>query len=154
MADTATKVRIFSLAKELGMDSKVLIEHCRAAGLTVKGSALASISPDEKQLVLDHIAGSGGGEPPETEEELAPTRETVPDLKRMREMRTMAPQERPRAVEAEEEPEVVPEDVPEPEVSEQVEVEAAPEQVVAAEEPVEVSDAEPVAEYRFRLTAL
>ena len=57
-----SKIRIFSLAKEMGMDSKVLIDHCRAAGLTVKGSALASISPEEKQLVLDHIAASEKGQ--------------------------------------------------------------------------------------------
>lgn len=55
-----SKIRIFSLAKELGMDSKVLIEHCRAVGLSVKGSALASISPEEKQLVMTQIAASGG----------------------------------------------------------------------------------------------
>lgn len=69
-----SKIRIFSLAKEMGMDSKVLIDHCRAAGLTVKGSALASISPEEKQLVLDHIAASEKGKP-EPAEDLAPTRE-------------------------------------------------------------------------------
>lgn len=69
-----SKIRIFSLAKEMGMDSKVLIDHCRAAGLTVKGSALASISPEEKQLVLDHIAASEMSKP-EPAEELAPTRE-------------------------------------------------------------------------------
>ena len=69
-----SKIRIFSLAKEMGMDSKVLIDHCRAAGLTVKGSALASISPEEKQLVLDHIAASEKGNP-EPAEELTPTRE-------------------------------------------------------------------------------
>ena len=98
----AEKVRIFSLAKELGMDSKVLIEHCRAAGLSVKTSALASITPDEKQLVLDHIANAGDGGLEEPEADLAPTREHVPGLSsRMREMRTMAPKERPRPVEAE-----------------------------------------------------
>ncbi len=101
----AEKVRIFSLAKELGMDSKVLIEHCRAAGLSVKTSALASITPDEKQLVLDHIASSGGGGGGGSEEpdaELAPTREHVPGLSsRMREMRTMAPKERPRTADPE-----------------------------------------------------
>ncbi len=70
-----SKIRIFSLAKEMGMDSKVLIDHCRAAGLTVKGSALASISPEEKQLVLDHIAASERSKP-EPAEELAPSRET------------------------------------------------------------------------------
>ena len=49
------KVRIFALAKELDMDSKVLIKHCNDAGLVVKSSALASISPDERDLVLNYL---------------------------------------------------------------------------------------------------
>lgn len=97
MADTATKIRIFSLAKELGMDSKVLIEHCRAAGLTVKGSALASISPEEKDLVMRHMEGAKGGES-ESPGKVAevPSREDVAREigSRMRDIRTMAPRER------------------------------------------------------------
>ncbi|MCX7418867.1 MAG: translation initiation factor IF-2 [Planctomycetia bacterium] len=49
------KVRIFALAKELGMDSKVLIQHCNDAGIPVKASALASISPAERDVVLGYI---------------------------------------------------------------------------------------------------
>ncbi len=160
MADTATKVRIFSLAKELGMDSKVLIEHCRAAGLSVKTSALASISPEEKQLVLDHIASSGGDRgSEEPEAELAPTREHVPELSsRMREMRTMTPKERPRPVEPEPEPEVEqPAEEPEaveaeapaepvaetpPEAVEEVAVEAEAEVEAKSEEAAEVESGE------------
>lgn len=97
MADTATKIRIFSLAKDLGMDSKVLIEHCRAAGLTVKGSALASISPDEKELVLQHMRSAGGDES-ESPADIAdvPSREeVVRDVSsKMRDIRTMVPRER------------------------------------------------------------
>ncbi|MFT4556990.1 MAG: translation initiation factor IF-2 [Planctomycetales bacterium] len=101
MADTATKIRIFSLAKEMGMDSKVLIEHCRAAGLTVKGSALASISPEEKELVLRHMNGAKGGES-ESSEAVAetPTRTDVVrevGAAKMRSMRTMVPRERAAA---------------------------------------------------------
>jgi hypothetical protein len=97
MADTATKIRIFSLAKELGMDSKVLIEHCRSAGLTVKGSALASISPEEKELVLRHMNGAGGGNsvsPAQAAD--VPSREDVKREigSRMRDIRTMVPRER------------------------------------------------------------
>ena len=125
----ADKVRIFSLAKELGMESKVLIEHCRAAGLSVKTSALASITPDEKQLVLDHIAssgGGGGGGSEEPDDDLAPTREHVPGLSsRMREMRTMAPKERPRPVESEPEP-AVEEPVAEVETAEAADAESQP----------------------------
>lgn len=49
------KIRIFALAKELGLDSKDLIQHCNDAGLSVKNSALASISPAERDMVLDHM---------------------------------------------------------------------------------------------------
>lgn len=97
MADTATKIRIFSLAKELGMDSKVLIEHCRSAGLTVKGSALASISPDEKELVLSHMGGaaSDDSEAPAEATEVPAREGGARDLgARMRNMRTMAPRDR------------------------------------------------------------
>ena len=97
MADTATKIRIFSLAKEMGMDSKVLIEHCRAAGLKVKGSALASISPEEKELVLRHMDSAGGGSS-ESSAEVAevPSREDVKREigSRMRDIRTMVPRDR------------------------------------------------------------
>ncbi len=99
MADTATKIRIFSLAKELGMDSKVLIEHCRAAGLTVKGSALASISPEEKELVLRQMGNAKGGESENVSAAAVaetPSREdVVRDIgARMRSIRTMVPRDR------------------------------------------------------------
>jgi len=125
MADTATKIRIFSLAKELGMDSKVLIEHCRAAGLTVKGSALASISPEEKDLVMRHMEGANGdaSESPAEAAEL-PSRQDVARkiVSRMRDIRTMTPRERTGAtvekVEAEpaisEDVEVAPDDAAAP----------------------------------------
>jgi len=49
------KIRIFALAKELGLDSKELIEYAAQAGVEVKNSALASISPEERDLVLAHM---------------------------------------------------------------------------------------------------
>ena len=52
------KIRLFALAKELGIDSKVLIEHCNSAGIKVKNSPLASISPEERDLVLGHLKGA------------------------------------------------------------------------------------------------
>lgn len=55
MGDVQTKIRIFSLAKELGIDSKILIGHCNAAGIPVKSSALAAISPEEKQVLLEYL---------------------------------------------------------------------------------------------------
>ena len=88
------------------MDSKVLIEHCRAAGLTVKGSALASISPEEKQLVLTQIAASGGSatKAPEPQGELTPTR--VAPREPAGRVRNLSGIGRPAAEEAEVEPEV------------------------------------------------
>ena len=53
--DKTLKVRIFALAKELGMDSKVLIQHANDAGVPVKASALASISPVERDVVLEYL---------------------------------------------------------------------------------------------------
>lgn len=53
--DKTLKVRIFALAKELGMDSKVLIQHANDAGIPVKASALASISPAERDIVLEYL---------------------------------------------------------------------------------------------------
>lgn len=48
------KVRIFALAKQLGMDTKVLIQHANDAGIPVK-SSLASISPAERDVVLEYL---------------------------------------------------------------------------------------------------
>ena len=49
------KIRIFALAKELDIDSKLLIDHCAKAGITIKNSALASISPEERDRVMGVI---------------------------------------------------------------------------------------------------
>lgn len=51
--DSRLKIRIFALAKELDIDSKLLIDYCAKAGITIKNSALASISPEEKDRVMD-----------------------------------------------------------------------------------------------------
>ena len=53
------KIRIFALAKELNLDSKDLIQACNDAGLNVKSSPLASISPEEKDMVKRLTAGLG-----------------------------------------------------------------------------------------------
>ncbi|MGY8768468.1 MAG: translation initiation factor IF-2 [Pirellulales bacterium] len=52
-------VRIYSLAKELQVDSKQLVEICNRAGVTGKGSALASLSDEEAEKVKSFIAGGG-----------------------------------------------------------------------------------------------
>jgi len=67
------KIRIFALAKELGIDSKVLIEHCNAAGIKLKNSPLASISPEERDLVLSRLKVTGQASPPPVEEQQVST---------------------------------------------------------------------------------
>ncbi len=50
-------VRIYALAKELKMDSKELVDACTRAGVTGKGSALASLTDDEAKKVREHLSG-------------------------------------------------------------------------------------------------
>ncbi|WP_153555921.1 translation initiation factor IF-2 [Roseimaritima sediminicola] len=51
-------VRIYALAKELKLDSKELVEICKKAGVSGKGSALASLDDDEVQRVKKYLDGS------------------------------------------------------------------------------------------------
>jgi len=50
-------VRMYALAKELNVDSKVLVDICSKAGIPGKGSALASLSDDEVVKVKEYLAG-------------------------------------------------------------------------------------------------
>ena len=52
-------VRIYALAKELKVDSKDLVDICAKAGITGKGSALASLTDDESDKVKAFVAGGG-----------------------------------------------------------------------------------------------
>lgn len=60
-------IRIYALAKELDIDSKELVDVCTKAGVTGKGSALASLSDDEVAKIKAHLnksaaaPSSGGG---------------------------------------------------------------------------------------------
>jgi translation initiation factor IF-2 len=54
-------VRIYSLAKELKLDSKVLVDYCTSAGVTGKGSALASLTDEEVERVKAYLSGAGQG---------------------------------------------------------------------------------------------
>lgn len=76
------KIRIFALAKELDIDSKLLIDYCSKAGITIKNSALASISPEERDRVLGIIASSGlpATATAVASAPIAPVREQSPDL--------------------------------------------------------------------------
>jgi translation initiation factor IF-2 len=53
-------VRIYSLAKELKLDSKELVDLCAHIGINGKGSALASLTDDEEVKVRDHLKGGAG----------------------------------------------------------------------------------------------
>jgi len=50
-------VRIYALAKQLKIDHKSLIDICKKVGITVKGSALASLSDDEVAVVKSYLSG-------------------------------------------------------------------------------------------------
>jgi translation initiation factor IF-2 len=51
--------RIFTLAKELKIDSKELVELCAKAGIPGKGSALASLTDDEVVRLKEFVNGRG-----------------------------------------------------------------------------------------------
>ncbi|MAD81293.1 MAG: translation initiation factor IF-2 [Planctomycetaceae bacterium] len=51
-------IRIYALAKELKVDSKDLVDTCARAGVTGKGSALASLDDTELEKVKAYIAGA------------------------------------------------------------------------------------------------
>ena len=48
-------VRIYSLAKDLSLDSKELVDICNRIGITGKGSALASLEDDEVARIKKHL---------------------------------------------------------------------------------------------------
>ena len=50
-------IRIYALAKELKLDSKVLVDLCTKAGVIGKGSALASLTDEETVVVREYLAG-------------------------------------------------------------------------------------------------
>ncbi len=80
------KIRIFALAKELGLDSKVLIDLCNQAGLNIKASALASITPEERDMVMKFLEGKGTTTAPEppAPEPMAPIRPAPTNAGRVR----------------------------------------------------------------------
>jgi translation initiation factor IF-2 len=69
-------VRIYSLAKQLNLDSKMLVDICNKAGITGKGSALASLSDDEVSKVrayIDQAKSKKSGARPAPEAKETPT---------------------------------------------------------------------------------
>ncbi|MFO0976020.1 MAG: translation initiation factor IF-2 [Planctomycetaceae bacterium] len=69
------KIRIFALARDLGLDSKVLIDLCEEAGVKLR-NALATISEEERDQVVAYIkkkGTTGGGDAPSAD--LSPVRD-------------------------------------------------------------------------------
>jgi len=56
------KIRIFALARDLGLDSKVLIDLCEEAGVKLR-NALATISEEERDQVVEYIRKNKKGAP-------------------------------------------------------------------------------------------
>ena len=86
------KIRIFALAKELDIDSKDLIQACTEVGLTVKSSPLASISPEERDMVLAHLKSrksSGPAKAGKATEPVAIPREPVPERTKAKPIRAL-----------------------------------------------------------------
>ena len=102
------KIRIFKLAKELGLDHKQLVAICGEVGVEVKSSPLASITPEQKDLVTAHMKTRGAPQPAAdaSAPALAPVRDAEETASsRIRTMRTMtarvAQQTRPQAADGE-----------------------------------------------------
>ena len=56
-------IRIYALAKQLKLDSKVLVDICTKAGVVGKGSALASLTDEELAKVMAFMDGGKGARP-------------------------------------------------------------------------------------------
>ncbi len=71
-------VRIYSLAKDVGLDSKELVDLCARLGIQNKGSALASLEDDEIAKIKKHLEekSSATAAPPPPPK---PAREPVKD---------------------------------------------------------------------------
>lgn len=69
------KIRIFALARDLGLDSKVLIDLCEEAGVKLR-NALATISEEERDQVVAYVRKKGTVVTPQAPaSEITPVRE-------------------------------------------------------------------------------
>ncbi|WP_417393568.1 translation initiation factor IF-2 [Gimesia sp.] len=77
------------------MDSKVLIDECNKAGVKLKNSALASITPDERDIVIAYLEQKG--KPAESSEESATPETLTPQREqpKMRNIKTMTSRPQP-----------------------------------------------------------
>jgi translation initiation factor IF-2 len=152
------KIRIFALARELGLDSKVLLGLADEAGVKLR-NALATISPEERDQIVAFVNGSGNAtQPAPKAEDLAPTREKhagkVRDIKHIPgKVALEDPQETASAADVVDGPEVIPEvvtstdDGPSAEApdTETLEVSETAEEETAEEETAEEETAEEAA---------
>lgn len=75
-------VRIYALAKDLGIDNAQLLDICESVGISGKGSALASLDDDETARIKEFMSGGGQVATVEEEPDNAPIRpERNDDLK-------------------------------------------------------------------------
>lgn len=134
-------VRIYALAKELNLDGKELVEICKKAGISGKGSALASLEDDEVTKVHAFLDKSTVTEEPEAPAIVAPD----PAAARSRGPIKVVTSNRQRGPltlqgddsESDDEPQE-PQEPQEPEVSEVEDVEETPEveEVISTPDPV------------------
>ncbi|GAA4424002.1 translation initiation factor IF-2 [Bremerella cremea] len=151
-------IRIYALAKELQVDSKQLVDICNRAGVTGKGSALASLDDDElvkvKAFLNKDSGGDGGSRGSQsrsstTDEPIRPERPSQP-AKPSR-IRTLGGPAKPRSREDEEQPadEVEATDMPVATETEAPSIdssdEAAPE-IISAEAPSAPGDSQDTAD--------
>lgn len=91
----AVPVRIYSLAKDLHVDSKDLVELCKKAGIAGKGSALASLTDEEAQRMRDFVRTNvvaGGGQ------SSVKPQSVVPPVAPVRDSQVVAPLRQPASV--------------------------------------------------------
>ena len=143
------KIRIFALAKELGMDSKVLIDECNQAGVKLKNSALASITPEERDIVIAYLnkkdQPSEGSAEAVDQAVLTPQREP----KKMRTIKAMTSRaQTPRSA-----PPKAPQETEEPAKAEESEAGVAVEQEEAESEAAVTAESAPPAEEKTEAPA-
>ena len=138
------KIRIFALARDLGLDSKVLIDLCEEAGVKLR-NALATISEEERDQVVAYIKKKGTtGAADAPAADLAPVRDQPSVVGKVRVIGT--PPTRPNQRSSyEEESEAFVQDIApvieeapviEPAAESEVEVSEAPEEAPAIVTPV------------------
>ena len=52
------KIRVYALARELNLDSKVLVDICREANIEVRNQ-LSSLEPEQRDLIVEMVRRGG-----------------------------------------------------------------------------------------------